>query len=82
MGVSEWRGCRLRVEGEKPFSEAIALFGGGVLCHNQSQHGWGRRPLYGGSRRTQKAFFFFPFSPNLKNRCSSCKFMLLSTNAS
>lgn len=29
MGVSEWRGCRLRVEGEKPFSEAIALFGGG-----------------------------------------------------
>ena len=21
MGVSEWRGCRLRVEGEKPFSE-------------------------------------------------------------
>ena len=80
MGVGEWRGCRLRAEGEKPFSEAMAFVGGGGVFSVTTR--WGRRPLYGGSRQTQKAFFFSPFFPSLKNGCSSCKFMLLSTSAS
>lgn len=58
MGVGEWRGCRLRAEGEKPFSEAMAFFGGGwgVFCHNQM----GQETSVWGKQTNTEGLFLLP----------------------
>ena len=62
MGVSEWRGCRLRVEGEKPFSEAIALFGGGSL--SQPVPAWmGQETSVWGKQTDTEGLFLLPLLP-------------------
>ena len=63
MGVSEWRGCRLRVEGEKPFSEAIALFGGGGSLSQPVPAWMGQETSVWGKQTDTEGLFLLPLLP-------------------
>lgn len=64
MGVGEWRGCRLRAEGEKPFSEAIAFFAGVGCSLSQPVPAWmgQETSVWGKQTDTEGLFLLPPFS--------------------